>query len=167
MSGCLDNAQCGECCSNLSCTCGLVDSDWLSERRNAISSILAGSLFAVGWWIAIDVGAVDSGHFNKAYWTCGVFGTLGLMMVNAVSNSQLRGDAYVPGALGTAGTRIWMVIGFLCSFGALIGASFILFGEYVYQKKHPSYPGTGFFMQNLLIFMATIIFKFGRVEDAY
>ena len=165
MSGCLDNLNCGECCTNL--TCGCVDSDWFQEKRNAISSILAGSLFAVGWWIAIDVGATEAGHYSTAYWTCGVFGTIGLLMVNAVSNSQLRGDAYVPGALGTSGTRVWMVIGFLCSFGAIIGASFILFGEYVYKKIEPSYPGTGFFMQNLLIFMATIIFKFGRFEAAY
>lgn len=162
MSGCLDNVNCSDFFSNLT-----FDSDWFSDRRNAISSILAGCLFAVGWWIAIDVGAMDSSTFNNAYWSCGVFGTIGLLMVNAVSNSQLRGDAYVPGALGTAGTRVWMVFGFLCSFGSLIGASYILFGEYVYKKTQPSYPGTGFFMQNLLIFMATILFKFGRVEDSY
>ena len=161
MSGCLDNTNCegllGRC----------VDTEWLSENRNVLSSIVAGCLFAIGWWIAIDVGAIDSHNYNPAYWSCGVFGTIGLLMVNAVSNSQLRGDAYVPGALGTAGTRIWMVFGFLCVFASRIGASFILFGDYVYKKKQPSYPGTGFFIQNLCIFLATIIFKFGRAEDAY
>ena len=165
MSGCLDNVDCSTFCTRS--TCGLFDNDWCTEHRNQVSAILAGVLFAVGWWIAIDVGAVDSTDFSKAYWTCGVFGTVGLFMVNSVSNSQLRGDAYVPGVMGMTGTRVWMVLGFLCTFGSLIGAAFILFGEYVYKSIHPSYPGTGFFMQNLLIFMSTIIFKFGRVEDAY
>ena len=163
MSGCLDNLRCEEGC----CGCVLADNEWFQEKRNIISSILAGTLFAVGWWIAIDVAVIDGGKASKAYWACGVFASIGLLMVNAVSNSQLRDDAYVPGVLGIAGARLWMVFGFLCCFGSMIGAFWILFGEYVYPKKHPSYPGAGFFMQNLLIFMATILFKFGRVEDVY
>lgn len=163
MSGCLDNVQCSECspCCD-PCT------EWISENRNSLASIISGFLFAVGWWVAIDAGVLDAHKYNNAYWACGVFGSLGLVMVNAVSNSQLRGDAYVPGALGTGGTRVWMVFGFLCTFGAMIGASWILFGEYVYMKtENPFYPGIAFFMQNLFIFISTILFKFGRVEDSY
>ena len=51
--------------------------------------------------------------------------------VNAVSNGQLRGEAFTNGCLGVRGARIWFFFGFLMGFGALIGASYILFGEYV------------------------------------
>ena len=51
--------------------------------------------------------------------------------MNAVSNGQLRGEAFTNGCLGVRGARIWFFFGFLMGFGALIGASYILFGEYV------------------------------------
>lgn len=52
-------------------------------------------------------------------------------MVNAVSNGQLRGESYTEGCLGVRGSRIWFFFGFLLGFGSLIGACWILFGEYV------------------------------------
>ena len=55
--------------------------------------------------------------------------------VNAVSNGQLTGEAYTTGCLGTNGVRIWFFFGFLLGFGSLIGASWILFGEYVAYSK--------------------------------
>ena len=55
--------------------------------------------------------------------------------MNAVSNGQLRGEAYTTGCLGVRGARIWFFIGFLLGFGALIGASWILFGEYLIRSE--------------------------------
>ena len=51
--------------------------------------------------------------------------------VNAVSNGQLRGESFTEGCLGVRGARIWFFFGLLMGFGSLIGASWILFGEYV------------------------------------
>ena len=47
MAGCLDNV-------NLECGC-LGDG---AMRRNVIASLVAGSIFAIGWWIVIDAAAI-------------------------------------------------------------------------------------------------------------
>lgn len=57
------------------------------------------------------------------------------LRVNAVSNGQLRGESYTTGCLGVRGARAWFFIGFVLGFGALIGASWILFGEYLIASK--------------------------------
>ena len=58
-----------------------------------------------------------------------------LFRVNAVSNGQLRGESYTTGCMGIGGARVWFFIGFLLGFGSLIGAFWILFGEYVITSK--------------------------------
>ena len=96
-----------------------------------------------------------------------------MFMVNAVSNGQLRGEAYTEGCLGVRGAQVWFFLGFLMGFGALIGSGWILFGEYVADdaKKtfnpEVTYPGVAIFLQNLFIFFASLIYKFGRSEDLW
>ena len=53
-----------------------------------------------------------------------------------MSNGQLRGESYTTGCLGNQGARVWFFIGFLLGFGSLIGASYILFGEYLFPSKY-------------------------------
>ena len=55
--------------------------------------------------------------------------------MNAISNGQLRGESYTEGCLGVRSARVWFFFGFLLGFGSLIGASWILFGEYVTNGK--------------------------------
>jgi len=109
-----------------------------------------------------------------------------------VSNGQLQGDAYTSGRIGSFGARAWFVIGFLMAFGSLIGACWILFGAYVGQGEETiktatealflkekkfgfivtpdftpetTYPGVAIFLQNLLIFLSSLVYRFGRAED--
>merc|ERR1711874_436967 len=116
----------------------------LRDRRNLVASISSGVLFFFGWWL-----------------------------VNAVSNGQLTGEAYTTGCLGANGVRIWFFFGFLLGFGSLIGASWILFGEYVTETEgktfnpKSTYPGVAIFLQNACIFFASLIYKFGRSEDLW
>jgi hypothetical protein len=156
MAGCLDNIQFNR-------------PEWmdLGEKRNAVASILAGTLFFGGWWIIIDVAAhYSSSDFNHAYHVCGVFATISLLMINAVSNGQVRGDSYTGGCMGQGAARIWLFIGFVLGFGSMIASVWILFGDFVmYDKK--IYPGIGLFLQNLLIFSGSLLFKFGRTEDLW
>ena len=104
-----------------------------------------------------------------------MFASISLFMVNAVRNSLLRGDGYTDGCLGAVGARIWFFFGLMMGFGSLIGGCWILFGEYVYVSDNPNntfrpestYPGVAFFLQNLFIFLASLLYKFGRVEDTW
>jgi len=156
MSGCFDNIQFNR-------------PEWLdfSEKRNSIASIVAGCLFFIGWWIIIYVAAryPDSKDFNHAYHVCGVIGTISLFMINAVSNAQAGGDAYTTGCMGQRGARMWLFLGFVLGFGALIASCWILFAEYVITMKTPQGPGVAVFLQNIFIFLGALVFKFGRVEE--
>ncbi|RWS15845.1 transmembrane protein 50A-like protein [Dinothrombium tinctorium] len=123
MAGCLDNIQ-------------IERPEWmeLGEKRNAVASIVAGSLqFFTGWWIIIDVAAhFSSVQFDHAY--------------------HVRGESYTNGFLGQRACRIWLFIGFVLGFGSIIASIWIMFGVYVLPSKTPIYPGIGLFLQNILIF---------------
>jgi len=231
MSGCLDNMQ--------------VPTVEVGEKRNKYASILSGILFFSGWWFAIDAAAVhpEKTELKDVFQICGVFGTISFFMVNAISNGQLRGESYTEGCLGVRSARVWFFFGFLLGFGSLIGASWILFGEYVTNdcydmgmeytgtpvgtanntipvpqncqelckktancmdftwdgdttctlwkeqtgssakdayisgpKDCPdkrtfvptiTYPGVAIFLQNFLIFLASLVYKFGRSEELW
>ncbi|KAL5010620.1 hypothetical protein ScPMuIL_012925 [Solemya velum] len=157
MSGLLDN------CRTPSCDC--IE---LGEKRNLVASIVSGSLFFIGWWIVIDASALyNNGEYDHAFHTCGAIGTVAFFFINSVSNGQIRGDSYTDGCMGKTVARVWLFIGFLMGFGALIGASWILFGFYVVGGKQPDWPGIAIFLQNLLIFFSSLVFKFGRTEDLW
>jgi len=158
MAGCLDNIQ-------------IRRPDWLElgEKRNAVAAITAGAMFFIGWWIIIDISAryPSSSEFNHAYHVCGILGTISLFMINAVSNGHIRGDAYTSGFFGQTAARVWLFIGFVLGFGSVIAAIWILFGVYVIPGSAATYPGIGIFFQNALIFIGSLIFKFGRTEDLW
>jgi len=161
------------------------DMEWLQRHRNLITSVVSGVLFFTGWWLAIDAAVcyTDKNELRDVFHICGVFATISMFMVNGVSSATLENpDAYTDGCLGVRGARIWFFFGCLMGFGSLIGASYILFGEYIalsnkstegeedgvntFNPTH-TYPGVAIFLQNLFIFMASLIFKFGRSEESY
>eukprot|EP00079_Xenopus_tropicalis_P032769 XP_017946540.1 PREDICTED: transmembrane protein 50A isoform X2 [Xenopus tropicalis] len=120
MSGFFDNLRCSECI------------DW-GEKRNTVASVAAGVLFFTGWWIIIDaaVNYPETENLNHSYHACGVIATVAFLMINAVSNGQVRGDSYSEGCMGQTGARIWLFLGFMLAFGSLIASMWILFGGYV------------------------------------
>lgn len=158
MAGCLDHCRWPE---------------WeclqVGEKRNAIASVVAGAMFSIGWWIDIDAAAAypNNEDFHKACHVCGVVGTIALFMINSVSNGQIRGESYTDGCFGQTGARVWLFAGFLLGFGALIAASWILFGIYVVPKHDHVWPGVATFLMNALIFFGGLVFKFGRTEDLW
>ncbi|XP_026638077.1 transmembrane protein 50A [Microtus ochrogaster] len=103
MSGFLEGARCSECM------------DW-GEKRNTIASVAAGILFFTGWWIIIDAAVIypKMDDFNHSYHACGVIATIAFLMINAVSNGQVRGDSYSEGCLGQTGN--WAPASFCKSF---------------------------------------------------
>lgn len=51
--------------------------------------------------------------------------------VNSVTNSQIRGDSYNGGCLGVMGSRIWLFVGFVVGFAAVIASCWIWFAHLV------------------------------------
>uniref|UniRef100_A0A8D3DIB0 Transmembrane protein 50A n=1 Tax=Scophthalmus maximus TaxID=52904 RepID=A0A8D3DIB0_SCOMX len=136
MSGFLDGIRCGDCECNV---------DW--GERGETPSV---EPFFTGWWIIIDAAVKypDQGQFHHAYHTCGVIATVAFLMINAVSNGQVRGDSYSEGCIGQTGARVWLFIGFMLAFGSLIASMWILFGGFVVPQKPVVYPGIAIFFQN-------------------
>lgn len=120
--------------------------------------------FFTGWWIIIDVGArYSSEDFHGAFYMFGIFGTLSFIIVNSISNSQLREDGF--DSVNPRAAKGCLLIGFILGFSALTGSVWILISEYGSGKYSRSYPGVALLIQNVLIFLGSLTFKFGRVED--
>ncbi|XP_014211935.1 transmembrane protein 50A [Copidosoma floridanum] len=155
MAACLENVQIASCL-------------WFEggDKRNALASMVAGTLFFLGWWFMIDAHTKYPDDTSNGYLICGICGTLSLLMVNSVTNSQIRGDAYDGGCLGARGARGWLFIGFVMGFAAVIGSCWIMFADYIYNNdaRH-LWPGYALFLQNLFIIIGSVTYKFGRSED--
>ncbi|XP_045534742.1 transmembrane protein 50A [Papilio machaon] len=138
------------------------------DKRNTVASILAGVFYFAGWWFIIDAASVYPGDLPNASYVCGVMATLSLVMVNSVSNAQVRGDTYTGGCMGPRRARIWLFMGFVVGFFSLISSCGILFVNYANagSKKH-TWAGVSLFMQNAFIFASSLVLKFGRTEDVW
>lgn len=79
--------------------------------------------------------------------------------MNSISNSQLSDDTNQGAAKGC------LLVGFILGFSALTGSVWILISEYGSGKYPNPYPGVALLIQNILIFLGSLTFKFGRVED--
>lgn len=121
--------------------------------------------FFSGWWIIIDVGArYTSNDFHFAFYIFGIFGTLSFIIVNSISNSQLRDDGY--DSVNPRAAKGCLLLGFILGFSALTGSVWILISEYASSKYPNAYPGVALLIQNVLIFLSSLTFKFGRVEES-
>lgn len=160
-------------CESLSeCLQNLGERIQWNERRNLYASVVSGSLFAIGWWMIFDVAAryPSMEQFHHAYHVIGVIGTISMIMINMVSNSAIRGDGYSEdGCLGSRGARGWFFLGLVLGFTALIASCWILFQGYVIPAKPDvaQWPGVGLFLQNLFIFLSSLMFRFGRSEELW
>jgi len=140
----------------------------ISESRNKICSIVAGALFSIGWWCAIDASVTDPNNIKPIYHLCGVFGCISMFMINNASNGQLRGDAYTDGLLGGIAAKVWFFLGCLMGFGAMLGSFVIFFGDYISSDQYSSaVPGVQLVLQNLGIMFGSLLYRFGRSEDIW
>ena len=95
--------------------------------------------------------------------------------VNAVSLSDIQNGLYEPGCMGLrgkpspsathpsrqrtalccAGTRVFLFLGLMLSFGTIVAAVWILAGDYVPSHQH-IYGGVAVLLQNILIFVRCV-----------
>ncbi|GMT01863.1 hypothetical protein PENTCL1PPCAC_24037, partial [Pristionchus entomophagus] len=156
MSGCFDQIH---------CDCNID----LDGKRNGVASVVAATFFFTAWWLMLDTAAVyGKDDWNNVYIIVTVCSSLAMFMVNAVSNSQVRGEAMYESALGTKGARLWLMLSFCLAFACLVAATWLLFSDYVLPPgDHNIWPGVALFLHNFMIFAASLIYKFGRTEDLW
>ena len=88
-------------------------------------------MFSAGWWVVIDACVLYSEPLFAAYFVCSIVSTIGLLMINAISNARVTGDNYSEGVFGQRGARAWLFFGFLFSFAGLIGSLWILIQVFI------------------------------------
>jgi len=142
--------------------------DW-DNKRNTYSSIIAGVLFFSAWWLMIDT-AVS--HEGDTKWTnlylLTAASTISMFMVNSVSNSAVTGSAMDEGVLGVKGARLWLMLGFIGSFACIVAGIWIMFANYVVGDHGESArPGIALFIHSFLIFISSLVYKFGRTEELW
>lgn len=61
----------------------------------------------------------------------GILGTISLFMVNSVTQAQLNGDVgYAGGCMEARGARIWIFIGYVLGFAAIIAAIWVMVASF-------------------------------------
>ncbi|KAL5292574.1 TMEM50A family protein [Megaselia abdita] len=134
--------------------------------RNTNSAIITGLLFFTGWWVLIDALCVDPKHeITTGQAFIGVFGTVSFIMVNTVKNSHISEDNMSEN--GTIIARVWLVVGFLIGFSSIVAALWVMIADYVNNPSKSNKYGVAILMENVLIFTANLVYKFGRNEGLW
>lgn len=97
----------------------------------------------------------------------GILGTISLFMVNSVSQAQLNGDVgYSGGCMEARGARIWIFIGYVLGFAAIIAAIWVMVASFnSADGKESNWPGVSLLLQNVCIFVSSLVYKFGRSDQ--
>jgi len=129
----------------------------------------AGALFSAGWWLWIDATAFSQTHPIQVVWwhyVAGLISTLGLIGVNIVSWSDLDSNA-IFGDQVSSRAKVFLFIAFIVCFIGLIAAAWIGI-QYYFVNKDPNtsaYGGVAIIIQNILIFVSTIMYRFSKAQD--
>ncbi|EUB57060.1 Transmembrane protein 50B [Echinococcus granulosus] len=130
--------------------------------RNTIVAVLSGIAFACGWWVIIDAAACygpeSLPHPTHAI---GAIATVGFILLNIIPQHALTSDIEDPKACTV------LFVGVLTNFVTLIAAAWVMFASYVTGNIKPVWPGVALFLQNLLIFIAAFLFRFGRYHESF
>lgn len=60
------------------------------------------------------------------------------------------------------------MLGFIASFSSLVAGIWVMFGKFVFiESKHPIWPGVALFLHVFLIFIGSMVYKFGRTEELW
>lgn len=87
--------------------------------------------FFTGWWFLIDAMALYPHSMDAIHVILGILGTISLFMVNSVTQAQLNGDVgYSGGCMEARGARIWIFVGYVLGFAAIIAAIWVMVANF-------------------------------------
>jgi len=134
-----------------------------------IGAVAGGILFATGWLLFIDGVAFANDEFgystSGALWIPGVLQTLALLMVNAVSWGSMSEGGFDDSLANKV--KAWVFVSFVFAFSGLIATTYITIRE----ANSPSAvgaigPATRGLLQNILIFLGSLAFRAGRLQES-
>ena len=144
----------------------------MTKLQETLLSYFSGALFAFAWWLWIDANVYtnyiedDVGIYFPHYLPA-IVGTIGMIMVNAVSWSDLNNNSLFSNDGVSTKARVWLFVAFIIQFGALIAAIWIGIVHWFQNEVVPKtqYGGVAIIIQNLLIFAAALIYRFAKPQE--
>ncbi|OZJ05220.1 hypothetical protein BZG36_02455 [Bifiguratus adelaidae] len=136
----------------------------LGPKARDAGIYVAGGLFALGWWVFIDGITLASRnqdsvvHIGFEDWVSGILATLGMIIINLIDKSRLRGDGF--GDSGVAWkARLFLFVGFALMAGGLAGSLSVLAVKYLDKGIHMPelYYGIAGVVQCSLIMISTVV----------
>lgn len=141
------------------------------SKVNLLVAAACGWFFSTGWWCMIDVVSTygDVVAENKVYCLPGVFATISMFLVNIVPTAVIKESYYYGNGRNCAPSvaLLSLFVGLMVAFGSMIGATYILINDFLLRPKEQQWPGAGIFLQNLFIFFANMLFKFGILVENF
>lgn len=113
--------------------------------------------FFSGWWFLIDAISTHPGETKAIHIILGIMGTISLVMVNSVTQAQvnrgciktyrhindgnrlfqINGDMqFSGGCMEARGARIWIFVGFVLGFAAIIAAIWTMIADFNKDCKY-------------------------------
>ncbi|KAI9364412.1 hypothetical protein DFJ73DRAFT_809170 [Zopfochytrium polystomum] len=140
--------------------------------RTQFVGYLSGGLFAIGWWAFIDGVTFASTRdpplpvaIRFDDWLPGILSTLALIVVNLIDKETLNADDFnYSGSNVACKARACAFIGVTMALGSLGGSLAVLSLKYLMtgQTGDGLYFGIAISVQNVLIFLGSMILWFGR-----
>jgi len=130
--------------------------------------------FALAWWLWIDAHAFSvkfepsSVSVTFGHYVPGLVSSLGLLMVNVVNWRDLGGFNWGWAEDGVqARVRAWLFFALVVCFGGIIAAVWVASVHWFGKEQPPvyTYPGFALIFQNLILFLATMLFRFAKPMD--
>ena len=137
-------------------------------KFNAALACTASLFFFSGWWIMIAL--IAENLVDVCEFLPGLFATAGMVIVMLIPISLIQQpNLYASNTCcGTLIIRTCLLVGFMVSFGSVIGASYILFNGYLLDKEQMNkWPGFGILLQTLFIFFAAVLLKCTKSSDYF
>lgn len=152
------------------CSCPLELSFSLVNMHPAVTSIIAGALFAVGWWLVVDAGAYANYSNNPqkvefVYLLPNLFITFAIIMLNGFKWEDLTGEGF--SETNATRAKCCMFSGLFICFTCVAGSVWIMIEKYSQSTSiaNDAYPGVALFISSLLLFLSAVVLRAGNMSS--
>eukprot|EP01089_Gocevia_fonbrunei_P015646 TRINITY_DN4629_c0_g1_i2.p1 TRINITY_DN4629_c0_g1~~TRINITY_DN4629_c0_g1_i2.p1 ORF type:complete len:145 (-),score=17.45 TRINITY_DN4629_c0_g1_i2:54-488(-) len=123
--------------------------------------------FITGWLLCVDgavIGNKWAGYHAPPWFMFlpGIVSTFTLVMTNLVSVNDIHPFSMFFSEDISRKVRVWLLISFSLSFGAIIAIVWMMITEYQDYSGNAIYPGVAMILQNVCILISSLLFLMAR-----
>jgi len=149
-----------------------MDEDKLRSWQAGVS-LLAGGLFAAGWWLLIDgfnygtLVARDGASSGAAgfAWLPPAGASLFFLMLNGMKWSELSDEGVVDGSTAVK-ARVFVIFALFVAFACTGGAAFIMIDRFLRVDGSYQWAGISTLVSTLVIVLAALVMRVGTLPPA-